>query len=288
EPQLLPLRLMAQVHRWVLCGELPELAAHYPTAGGTLPPDGAWPKFRAACFGRREELRRLLVSPVQANYVSRCAPLLGGFLLVARRTGLAMRLLEVGCSGGLLLRWDHYRGAPWLPGLFEVPPPLDGEVQVVERRGCDPQPIDPTTAEGALLLKAFLYADMVEEFRRLEEAIEVCRRVPAQVDQADGADWLPEQLARPRPGTVTVVFHSLLLNQPSEASLARMGKAIQRAAAAATPEAPVAWLRFEQPLMPDWSRGLQPFEVRLALWPGGDDRLVATGHLFGGEVRWLG
>src|SRR5262249_52767480 len=108
EGMLLPLRLMAQVHYWVLRGELPELAAHYPTAGGTLPYLGAWPSFRAACLERAEELQRLLGSSrVQANYAGRCAPLMGGFLLIARQTGLPLRLLEVGCSGGLLLRWDH-------------------------------------------------------------------------------------------------------------------------------------------------------------------------------------
>lgn len=289
EGMLLPLRLMAQVHYWVLRDELPELAAYYPTAGGTMPYRGAWPRFRTACLERAAELQRLLGgSRVQANYAGRCAPLMGGFLLIARQTGLPLRLLEVGCSGGLLLRWDHFRDAPWLPSLFEVRPPLDGEVRVLERRGCDPDPVDPTTEDGAFRLKSFVYADMLAEFQQLEEAIDVCRRVPAEIDQADGGDWLPEQLALRRPGVATLVYHSLLIDYPTEDSLARMGEAIQRAAAAASSEAPVAWLRFEAPVGAVHEKGLPTFEVHLALWPGGDDRLVATAHLWGKQVRWLG
>jgi len=273
EGMLLPLRLMAQVHYWVLRGELPELAAYYPTAGGTMPYEGAWPKFRTACLERAEELQQLLgSSPQQANYVSRCPPLMGGFFLVARQTGLPLRLLEVGCSGGLLLRWDHFRDAPWLPSLFEVRPPLDGEVRVVERRGCDPHPMDPTTEDGSLRLKSFVYADALTEFRQLEEAIEVCRRVPAQIDQADGGDWLPEQLALHRPGVAAVVYHSLLIDYPTQESLARMGEAIQRAAAAASSDAPVAWMRFEAPPWASTRRGCQ--RSRSAL-PSGLEATIA-------------
>jgi hypothetical protein len=37
------LRLLAALHWLVLSGRAPELAAHYPGAGGSLPPAGAWP-----------------------------------------------------------------------------------------------------------------------------------------------------------------------------------------------------------------------------------------------------
>jgi hypothetical protein len=35
--------------------------------------------------------------------------LIGGFLRVAAMTRRPLRLLEVGSSAGLNLRWDHYR-----------------------------------------------------------------------------------------------------------------------------------------------------------------------------------
>src|SRR5215216_1671155 len=43
--EALPLRLMAAVHRLVLTGDAPELAAYYPSVGGNGTPTEAWPAF---------------------------------------------------------------------------------------------------------------------------------------------------------------------------------------------------------------------------------------------------
>src|ERR1700722_14627712 len=42
------LRLMAALHELVLTGRAPELSAFYPSAGGTRPPQDAWPVVREA------------------------------------------------------------------------------------------------------------------------------------------------------------------------------------------------------------------------------------------------
>jgi len=42
----LPLRFTAALHRLVLDRQAPELALHYPTAGGQAPPEAAWPAAR--------------------------------------------------------------------------------------------------------------------------------------------------------------------------------------------------------------------------------------------------
>src|SRR3954447_9388369 len=64
----LAMRLMAGVHRIVLEGGAPELAAHYPSAGGT---DGGdpWPAFEAVVRTHRDRLVHELVRPVQTNEV---------------------------------------------------------------------------------------------------------------------------------------------------------------------------------------------------------------------------
>src|SRR5438034_5449361 len=105
----LALRFMGAVHRLVLEGRAPALARHYPSAGGEAGLEGAWAAFRDTLEQHRDTLRALVTSPVQTNEVGRSAALLGGFLLVARETGLPLRLLELGASAGLNLRWDHYR-----------------------------------------------------------------------------------------------------------------------------------------------------------------------------------
>ena len=45
---------------------------------------------------------------------------------------------------------------------------------------------------------------------------------------------------------------------------------------------PLAWLRFEL------SGERSDVELRLALWPGGDERLLAVSHAHGNWIRWNG
>ena len=159
----LALRLMGAVHRLVLQAREPSLAAHYPSAGGGEEPGDAWPAFMNTLEEHREELRELVVRPVQTNEVGRSAALLGGFLLVARETGLPLRVLELGASAGLNLLWDHYRYeagglgwgdpaspvrilGPFVDGLL---PPLEVPARVVERVGCDPRPWIPPAKTDA-------------------------------------------------------------------------------------------------------------------------------------------
>ncbi|MGH7893372.1 MAG: DUF2332 domain-containing protein, partial [Candidatus Binatia bacterium] len=225
------LRLMGGVHRLVLTGEASALAAHYPSAGGDGDPEGAWSAFHALVTARTERLRRLMEHGVQTNEVGRSAALVGGFLTVASETGLPLRCLEIGTSGGLNLRWDHFRyeagdqgwGDPSsgvVLGDFQAgAPPFDTAVSVVERSGCDPAPADPTTDAGRLTLLSYVWADQTDRLARLRAACEIARRVPATIVRANAADWLEKVLARPVAGVATVVFHSIVLQYLDPSSL---------------------------------------------------------------------
>jgi hypothetical protein len=288
----LALRLMGAIHRLVLAGEAPALARHYPSVGGDGDAADAWPAFRALVEARGDEVRALVERGVQTNEVGRAAALAPGFLTVAHDTGLPLRILEMGTSAGLNLRWDHFRyqAAPaWGDANSPVVlrdawntavPPFAVATRVVERAGCDPSPVDPTSDEGRLTLMAYVWPDQQDRFALLRGAIEVARRVPADVERASAVDWLPARLAHARPGVATVVFHSIALQYLDRASRERALGAIADAGARATANAPVAWLRMEP--------GGEQAEVRLTVWPGGAERLVATTGFHGRPVRWLG
>jgi hypothetical protein len=286
----LPLRFLGAVHRIVLEGRAPELAAHYPSVGGTPGPDVEH-VFEAVVAVHVDELARRIDDGVQTNEVGRSASLAGALLEVAR-LGHPLRLLEVGSSAGLNLRWDHYRydagdkafGDPASPVRFDHPwtgrvPDLRGSVEVDERRGCDRAPVDATTAEGRLTLRSFIWPDLDERFRRLDGAIEVARRVPATVDRADGPAWLVERLAEPAEGRTTVVMHSIVLQYVSEQGRRALLDAIADAGRRAAADAPLAWVRMEP--------GRDGAEVRLTVWPGGPERLVAISGYHGPPIRWL-
>ena len=287
----LALRLMGAVHRLVLMGSLPDLALHYPSAGGDGDARAAWPAFRTALVDCSSEIRELLPRGCQTNEVGRSAALLGGFLEAAHRTGNRLRILELGASAGFNLRWDSYRYEAGDKGWghrdspvrftqsFDVAPPLDRRVEVVGRKGCDVEPIDPTSSEGSLTLRSFVWSDQAARFKLLEGAIEVARQVPVEVERVDAAAFLERELASARTGVATVVYHSVFMQYVDAKGRNRIASAIESAGSRATRDGPLAYLRLEP--------GPQSFEVRLTIWPGGKDELLALSRAHGTGVRWL-
>lgn len=286
------LRMLGTVHRLVLEGRAPELAAHYPTAGGTRDPLRAWPAFRDVLARHAAEIREGLADPPQTNEVGRAAPLVGGLLAVARATGLPIRLLEIGASAGLNLRADHFRllhehGAygPDSPVVLQDAwrglPPVDAPLAVAERLGCDPAPVDAATPEGRLRLLSYTWPDQTARVERLRAACEVASRVPATVVRSGAADFL-DGLA-PRPGAATVVWHSTMRAYLSQDEAARIGRSLDGAGAAATADAPVAHLSFEGR---DASRLHADQVVTLRLWPGGRRTVLGEGPAHGLPITW--
>lgn len=288
---VLPLRFLGSVHRLVLDGRAPALAAHYPSAGGT-PGPRLVDDFLAAVAELRPEIEARLGHGVQTNEVGRAAALVGGFVEVARRSGLPLRALELGASAGLNLRWDRYWydtgsstlgdaacGVRFVGEWHGERPRLDDvAVSVADRAGCDRSPVDPATEDGRLTLRSYLWPDMVTRRARLDAALEVAARVPAMVEASDLGEWLERRLAEPVPGVATVVYHSIVWQYVDGPSRDRMRAALRLAGAAASADAPVAWLRLE-PAGP-------VADLRLTWWPGGEEQVLATSGYHGVPVYW--
>jgi hypothetical protein len=289
----LALRFMAAVHRIVLAGMAPELARYYPSMDGTPELTKCWLAFRTTVARDVELLREWIRRPVQTNEVGRCAALIGGFLLIARESNLPLRLLEIGSSAGLNLRWDHYYyeagGAKWgdpaspvhLTGGFAAgaSPPFDVAARVIERRGCDLSPVEPDSDDGKLTLLSFVWPDQSSRFAKLRGALEVARRVQARVDTSDATQWLDRNLSIVNPGAATVVFHSIVAQYLSESDYKQLVDILNRAGHAASKTAPLAWLRMEP--------GADQADVRLTIWPDGKERIIATTSFHGRDIRWL-
>lgn len=281
----LTLRFMAAVHRLVLDDTLPELAPHYPSTGGDGDARAAWPIFERALAAHRDRLRELVAQPCQTNEAGRSAALLGGFLEVAHRTGLRLRILELGASAGFNLRWDRYRyesprGSWGDPGssvrfehAFEVPPPLNRSATVAERKGCDLNPIDPSSPEGALMLRSSVWADQLGRLALLDGAIEIASGQPVEVEQARAADFVERELGRRAPGVATVVFHSVFAQYLTADERERIDAALAAARARAPKMSPVFHLAMEP--------GHDTWEIRL------DGKLLGTCGAHGMRVRWL-
>ncbi len=288
------LRFAGALHRLVLERRAPVLAVHYPSVGGTA--GDVWPAARAVVEEQLEVLRELVRRPVQTNEVGRSSVLLGGLLHVARVTGLPVRLLEVGASGGLNLSVDRYRhevadgvvlGDPRSPVVLGVPwqgqlPDLVTPLRVVERLGCDPQPLDPSSTQDRLTLTSYVWADQVDRFERLRAALQVAAAAPERVERLGAGAFLEREL-HPSEGVATVVWHSFVRQYLAPDERTRTTAAVEDAGGRASCAAPVAHLWLE-PQRADEAEGTPV--LRLRTWPGGDERVLADCEGHGPPVVW--
>jgi hypothetical protein len=290
DPQsMLAGRFLGAVHRIALEGRAPELAKAYAVAREAPGSVDAWPAFQDVVTANVEELRAGVERGVQTNEVGRCAALLGGFLLVADETGLPLRVLEVGSSAGLNLRWDAFRydadgrtwGDPDSPVRLDLIPPLDVSPTIAERIGCDPNPIDPTTEDGRLTLLSYVWPDMRWRWELVQAALDVAAHVPATVERSGAADWLEQRLAEPAEGRATVVFHSIVMQYLPEDERARVEALLRAAGERASDAAPLAWLRME----PDTA---ERAGVWLDRWPAHRHAKIASTGYHGRPVDWSG
>ncbi|MBA2663993.1 MAG: DUF2332 domain-containing protein [Bradymonadaceae bacterium] len=288
---------MAAVHRLVLTRPELALCAYYPSVTArAYDPGGAeplWGQFGATLTSEASTIRELVARPCQTNEVGRCAALVAGFLFLTHRFARPLRMLEIGASGGLNLRWDQYRygggGSSWGPddspvqltSHWKTPPPhTELAITVAERVGCDPSPIEPTSAEGHLALKASLWADQLERHQRLEAAIAIAGRFPARVEAASADDWLATQLATPVAGVTTVVYHSIVEEYFRDAVRERFHATLAQAARRASIDAPLAWLRLEA------VTSLRSHGLECSLWPTNERLVLARCGAHGTDVEW--
>jgi hypothetical protein len=289
------LRYAGALHRLVLERKAPELALHYPSVGGRAPVTQVWPAAERATREHLEELRTLVQNPVQTNEVGRSVALYGALMMI----GGPIRLLEIGASAGLNLRCDAF-AYPLRPGLIYgdrhsalrfVEPwsgtfrPAGQPPSLVTRAGCDPRPLDPSTAEGRLTLTSYVWADQLERLERLRTALEIARRVPAHVEQATAVDFLSGELIELPAGVTTVVWHSVVWQYMDPEERRVVNDLLSDAGSRATDARRLARVSLEPSRI---GGGDYSFQVHVQTWPGGERLHVAdaTGH--GPPVHWLG
>jgi hypothetical protein len=143
-------------------------------------------------------------------------------------------------------------------------------------------PVDLSDPQAVLRLRAYVWPDQAARAARLQGAITLAQQGLPPVDAGDAAEWVAQQLAAPLPGAATVLVHSVVWQYLPPATRAAIETTLAEAGARATPSAPLAWLRME------FYESGAPAELRLTLWPGGEERTLARAHPHGEWVEWLG
>lgn len=285
-----PLRLIGAWHELALSDDDPVLARAYEQ----LDAGAIWAAVLPAMISARDRMAAFMTHEPQTNEVRRSICLLGGFLEIAKATGLPLRCFELAASAGLNVSWDRYRyrlgedswGDPGAVVQMDTEwagpaPPIDAVVKVIERAACDRRPTDLRDPDQRRRLVAYIWADQSERLARLRAAIEVAVSQGVSVDEADAVDWTRRRVAL-QSGAATVLYHSVFWTYMTPQKQADLLALIEAKAVHATVDAPFAWLRMEP--APD---NMAAMEVRLTLWPGGEDRRLAETHPHGATVRWV-
>lgn len=289
-----PLRVAGAIHAIARSRKVPALTALYPP--NPMPAAAALASaLRQALLACPEVVGNYLNSPPQTNEVGRSAPLLAGWLEVARLTGLPLSIYEIGASAGLNLiadrysyrfgsaRWGRDTATPILsPDWTGTSPAVDARLSIRSRQGCDRSPVDLASAIERERLISYVWPDQRERLARLQAAIAAAHDDPPIIDRADAAAWLRERIGvAALDGTARLLFHSIVWQYLPAATQKNISEHLAEVTRATRTTAPFAWLRFEM-------NGEQSAtELRLTLWPGGEERLLALSHAHGNWVRWV-
>jgi hypothetical protein len=285
-----PLRLSGALHSLVLTSKAHDLARQYPPndTDETALSDA----IQSAFTTHSDHILYWLESPPQTNESGRSAPLLAAAHLLVAKYNLPLRLLELGTSAGLNLRWDHValdldsrslgpknarlRLSPEWQGAL----PETSEIKIISRAGVDLNPLDPTSQQDRIRLLSYVWPDQPDRMVRMKIALELAREIPARIDKSDAIDWLEMQLAQPEMGALTVIFNTVAWQYfPQEKQNHGLHLIVQHGKRA-TVDAPLAWLSME-------NDGTTPGAVlTLRIWPGEHTIKLGRADFHGRWVQW--
>lgn len=289
----LSLRIAGVLHAAALTGRDTALAAAYPAQNTNWRMDEVWPLARALLQREQGWVRDFIRSAPQTNETRRAIALLAGFLTFAKQWSGPSDMLELGASAGLNLHWDRfsYRTSSWVWGADSAvtidtdwrgpAPPVDVRPNIRHRAACDLNPLDIRDSAALLQLKSYIWPDQSDRLARFDSAVALALQQGVCVERASADDWLKRKLATRARDAAMIVYHSVFLQYPPRATREAIIAAIREAGEAATPQAPLAWVRLEPEAVTDnVANGLR-FVIDLTTWPGGIRRILGytDGHV---------
>ncbi len=242
-----PNLFFAAVH-WLLIREPSDpLAAHYPSIRPDARPAGdPCPLLRSFVLDRADAIRQIVTTRlVQTNETRRCGYLLPAFSHVGTLAdGRPLALIEIGCSAGLNLCFDHYaydygdgqrRGDAGSQLLLDIEvrdgQPADLPIRptvVAQRVGLDLNPIRADDADQVDWLRALIWPEHHDRRALFERALSIARHVPLDLRRGDAADLIEEALDAAPADACPCVFQTHALNQFPQDAVERLTQAFER------------------------------------------------------------
>lgn len=299
--------LFAAVHYALLGGAEHPLRCwygHLLKPGEALEPVGpaAFDAFKDFALGHRSIIDPLIATRVtNTNEVRRSTFLRAGYAVIAAETGKPLNIIELGPSAGLNLNWDRYAYAYRLPdgGVLRggpessleldcevrgagVPPVPAAPPSVAARIGLELNAVSLASAEDRRWLLALLWPGQPDRIARMQAALAIAADHPPPIRAGDALAALPEVLAAADPAHATVITHSLVTYQWTEA----MRTALDEMLLAASRRAPLHRLSAEFKVEGEsWD-----YLLRLDTYARGEveRRVLAGVHHHGAWIDWKG
>jgi len=286
-PDAVALRIAGGLHALAMRHPDSALAKAYPPH--QVDDDTLWHAVGPALLSHEAFLLDWLHSAPQTNEIRRCCGLIPAFHWLTEQFGLPLSLSEIGASAGLNMNWDQYAltigGQVWGPKASPVQlapewrgeePPLAMPV-IVDKAGCDLKPLDPQNQADRDRLHAYIWADQPARHTATRAALDIAKTPP---EKADALAFLSRRLAAPEPGTLQLIYHSIVWQYlPKEAQEACAAQ-IAAAGAAASSATPLAWLSIEA----DDTKGSAAMQCRL--WPENTTTSLGRIDFHGRWVDW--
>ena len=282
-----PLRLAGALHRLVLSGADPALAAAYPP--NQVDDEQLWAAVKQAMQAHTDSLLSWLDSPPQTNEIRRSGVVIAAAHWLTAYFGLPLMVSELGASAGLNLNWNRYamKAGDMLFGPHDATvilspewngllPPATRPV-VVERRGVDLCPFDTSHEADRQRLLSYLWPDQPERLALTRAALTLPR---PRIDTGDAAEWLEKRLDRQHNGQAHMIFNTIAWQYFPPEIQARARAALERAGARASTRCPLAHFSME-------ADGHTPgAALTMRLWPGPETFSLGRTDFHGRWTNW--
>lgn len=183
--QPIPNIFFAAIHYLLLKNQDEELARHYPSIQKKKFEEIPFGIFKKFCIEHQDAIEKIISTRiVQTNVISRCAYLMPVFSKIISEENKPVTIIDIGTSAGLTLNFDQYEY--WynnekvfgqsnvivkstiidsaIPEIYKI-------LQPISKIGIDQNIIDPTDKDEILWLKALVWADQLERFTAIDEAL---------------------------------------------------------------------------------------------------------------------
>ena len=185
--QPIPNIFLASVHYLLLKNLDTDLAKYYPSIQKKLILKIPFSIFKAFCIDNENEMKEIISRRiVQTNVINRCAYLMPVFSKIIADENKPTTIIDIGTSAGLTLNFDQYEywyndkkiygesnvvvKSNILKSTIQKIYPI---TQPISKIGIDQNVIDPTDEDEILWLKALIWADQLERFIAIEEALKL-------------------------------------------------------------------------------------------------------------------